>query len=255
MFAYLCLDLLCISTLLSRHKPARDPSQECVVNKKLVAYYRCSTKAQYRSGLGLEAQKHDVKTLAASDRAVIVGEYTEAESAWKDSLHNRPQLQRAIAHAKAANAVLVLAKLDRLARSVYVTQLLKRAGVRFTCCDNPNANELTIDLLSVINEDESRRISARTKAAMAAAKRQGRTFGTPGNLNPEAARQGRLLGAVAAQERAVAAYEHVAPVIAQLRASGASNASIAATLNSQGYVTRRNCTWTRGQVARVLARA
>lgn len=222
--------------------------------KKLVAYYRVSTKKQERSGLGLEGQRHDVSTLATREGATIIAEYTEAESAWKDDLRNRPQLQRAIDHAKAAKATLVIAKLDRLARSVYVTQLLKRTGVSFACCDMPSANSLTIDVIAAVNEDESKRISDRTRSAMAAAKRQGRSFGTPANLRPEVAQRGRELGAKASRDHAAAAYEHIAPVIAELRASGKSNGSIAADLNARGYVTRRDRPWTRVQVARVLER-
>jgi DNA invertase Pin-like site-specific DNA recombinase len=222
---------------------------------KLVAYYRVSTKRQEHSGLGLDAQRHDVAQLAGREGRSIIAEYTEAESAWKDSLQNRPELQKAIAHAKAANATLVIAKLDRLARSVYVTQLLKRAGVAFTCVDMPNANSLTIDVIAAVNEDESRRISARTRSAMAAAKRQGRSFGTPANLRPDAARLGRELGAKAARAYAVKAYEHVAPLISELSAAGKSNGQIAADLNARGYVTRRDRAWTKVQVARVLGRS
>src|SRR5579872_6555942 len=175
-----------------------------VMGKKLVSYYRVSTAKQERSGLGLDAQRHDVEQFAKREGCEIVASYTEAESAWKDSLQNRPELQKAIAHAKAANATLVIAKLDRLARSVFVTQLLKRAGVRFTCCDMPNANSLTIDVIAAVNEDESRRISMRTRAAMEAAKRQGRCFGTPTNLHPAAATLGRRLGSEAARQHALA---------------------------------------------------
>jgi DNA invertase Pin-like site-specific DNA recombinase len=223
--------------------------------KKLVAYYRVSTEKQERSGLGLGAQRHEVAQLAAREGATIIAEYTEAASAWKDSLKNRPQLQRAIDHATAAKATLVIAKLDRLARSVYVTQLLKRAGVSFMCCDMPSANSLTIDVIAAVNEDESKRISIRTRDAMAAAKREGRSFGTPANLRPEVARRGRELGAKAAHERAMTAYGHVAPVIAELSAAGKSYGSIAADLNARGYVTRRDRSWTKVQVARVLARS
>jgi len=224
------------------------------MGKKLVAYYRVSTAKQERSGLGLDAQRHDVEAYTQREGRSIIGSYTEAESAWKDNLQNRPELQKAIAHAKAANATLVIARLDRLARSVYVTQLLKRAGVQFTCCDMPNANSLTIDVIAAVNEDESLRISARTRAAMEAAKRQGRRFGTPTNLQPDAAKAGRLLGSQAAQKRAHAAYEHVSPLIVELREAGKSNAQIAAELNARGYVTRRQRQWNKVQVARVFAR-
>jgi DNA invertase Pin-like site-specific DNA recombinase len=223
--------------------------------KEFVAYYRCSTKRQERSGLGLEAQQHDVEALAANENALIIGQYLEAESAWKDSLKNRPRLQEAIDHALAANAVLVIARLDRLARSVYVTQLLKRTGVTFMCCDMPSANSLTIDVIAAVNEDESKRISIRTRAAMAAAKRQGRTFGNPENLSAESAREGRRLGAVAAHDKACESYKRVQPLVLKLKASGLSNGQIARELNAKRYKTRRKCPWTRVQVARVLKMA
>lgn len=223
--------------------------------KKLVAYYRVSTKKQERSGLGLDAQRHDVEQLAAREGCTIIADYTEAESAWKDNLKKRPQLQKAIDHAMAAKATLVIARLDRLARSVSVTQELKRSGVSFTCCDMPAVNEVVIDIMAAINEDESRRISARTRSAMAEAKRRGRSFGTPANLSPNAARLGRELGARAARERAVTAYKHVAPLIVELNASGKSLGQIAADLNGRGLVTRRDRSWTKVQVARVLRRS
>src|SRR4029077_14089048 len=131
--------------------------------------------------------------------------------------------QEAIDHALAANAVLVIARLDRLARSVYVTQLLKRTGVTFLCCDMPSANPLTIDVIAAVNEDESRRISVRTRAAMAVEKRKGRRFGSPQNLSAESARKGRALGAIAAHEKALESYRRVEPLIRKLKTSGLSN--------------------------------
>jgi DNA invertase Pin-like site-specific DNA recombinase len=222
---------------------------------KIVAYYRVSTKQQQSSGLGLGAQRHDIAAYAARNSARVIGEYTEAESAWNDSIAKRPQLQAAIDHALAANARLVIGKLDRLARSVSVTQFLKDQGVRFTACDLESANELTVDLMTAVNADESRRISARTRAAMAEAKRRGRSFGTPGNLSPQHAAKGRILGAKAAHDKAAIAYKRVRPVISALRAQGFSLGKIADELNAREFVTRREYPWNKMQVQRVLARA
>ena len=47
---------------------------------------------------------------------------------------------------------------------------LKRSQVKFVACDNPYANELTIDILVAVAADEARRISERTKAALRAYK-------------------------------------------------------------------------------------
>jgi DNA invertase Pin-like site-specific DNA recombinase len=73
--------------------------------------------------------------------------------------------------------VLLIAKLDRLSRSVLVTLQLLAANVEFVAVDFPQANRLTIQLMAVMAEHESQLISERTKAAMRAAKLRGATFG------------------------------------------------------------------------------
>ena len=47
---------------------------------------------------------------------------------------------------------------------------LKQQRVEFVACDNPHANELTIDILVAVAADEGRRISQRTRDALAAYK-------------------------------------------------------------------------------------
>jgi DNA invertase Pin-like site-specific DNA recombinase len=83
---------------------------------KYVIYYRVSTDKQGRSGLGLEAQQQQVKTyLQSKPDAVVVAEYKEVESGKKV---NRDALNDAVAAAKKHKAVLLVAKLDRVARNV-----------------------------------------------------------------------------------------------------------------------------------------
>ncbi|MBY5567153.1 recombinase family protein [Rhizobium leguminosarum] len=102
-----------------------------------VAYYRVSTQMQGKSGLGLEAQRHAVEQFAGSHP--IIAEYTEIESGKRN---DRPQLEAALDHAKANNAVLIIAKLDRLSRDVhFISGLLKR-NVPIKACDMPNADDL-----------------------------------------------------------------------------------------------------------------
>jgi DNA invertase Pin-like site-specific DNA recombinase len=72
---------------------------------------------------------------------------------------------------QANNAILVVAKLDRLARDVSFTSALYNGNIDFVCCDNPSANKLTIQILSVIAENEAEMISVRTKETLAIKKK------------------------------------------------------------------------------------
>ena len=143
---------------------------------KLVAYYRVSTRKQGESGLGLEAQQLCVGDFARYGQHAVIAAYQEIETGKRS---DRPELARAIAHARRAKATLVIAKLDRLARNVHFLSGLMESRIEFVCCDNPHANRLTLHILAAVAEDEARRISERTKAALAAYKARGGKLGTP----------------------------------------------------------------------------
>src|SRR5262245_9850761 len=143
--------------------------------QRFIAYYRVSTKRQGKSGLGLEAQRDAVQRHVAACGGKLIAEYTEVESG---KLKDRPQLAAALSHARGKGATLVIAKLDRLARNVAFTSALMESGADFVCCDVPHANRLTIHILAAVAEDEATRISQRTTAALAAARRRGVKLGT-----------------------------------------------------------------------------
>lgn len=137
---------------------------------RFVAYYRVSTDKQGRSGLGLEAQRAAVEAHVAAGRGAVAAEFIEIESGRKK---DRPQLIAALAAARAHRATLVIAKLDRLARNVHFVSGLMESGVEFVAADMPTVNRLTVHILAAVAEEEARMISARTKAALAAAKARG----------------------------------------------------------------------------------
>jgi DNA invertase Pin-like site-specific DNA recombinase len=143
----------------------------------MVAYLRVSTDKQGRSGLGIEAQAAAVAQHIRLAGCELLATYTEVETGTKDRLENRPALRKAIAHAKRCKGTLVVAKLDRLARSVAVTSMLHQSNVDFVCVDNPSANRLTVQILSAVAEAKARAISERTKAALAAYKARGGRLG------------------------------------------------------------------------------
>lgn len=206
---------------------------------KYIAYYRVSTQRQGKSGLGLEAQEQSVASYCEP-----IQSFTEIESGKNNS---RPELQRAIAACKREGATLVIAKLDRLARNVHFISGLMESGIEFVACDNPTATRLTVHILAAVAEDEARRISERTKAALAAAKVRGARLGNP-NVNADAQPKATKANATAAAEWA----DSVRPVAEQLRAAGRTLAEIADILTGRGILTRRGNAWSHVAVRRLL---
>ncbi len=222
--------------------------------QRAVAYYRVSTEAQGRSGLGLEAQRSAVTGLCQARGWAIVAEFTEIESGKRNT---RPQLAAALRRAKVQGAKLVVAKLDRLSRDAEFTLRVRNSGVDFACADNPDINRLTIGLLAVINEDERERISDRTKAALAAAKARGVKLGNPNGAAPlRRAGRGNADAIRAVQAQAAERAKEYAEIIEDIRESGvASLAGIARELNDRGIVTPRGGRWHASSVKNLLARS
>lgn len=137
---------------------------------RVVAYYRVSTEGQGRSGLGLEAQREAVASLCRSRGWSIAAEFTEVESGKRA---DRPQLKAAMHRAKVTGGTLVVAKLDRLSRSVAFLSALQDSGGRFLAADMPEANELTVHIMAAVAQAERKAISRRTMEALAAAKARG----------------------------------------------------------------------------------
>jgi DNA invertase Pin-like site-specific DNA recombinase len=75
--------------------------------------------------------------------------------------------------------VLLIARLDRLARNVAFIANLMESGADFIACDMPQATRLTIHILAAVAEHEREMISKRTKAALAEVKRRGIILGNP----------------------------------------------------------------------------
>jgi DNA invertase Pin-like site-specific DNA recombinase len=229
------------------------------MGRKLIGLIRVSTGQQGESGLGLEAQEASIVAYAARTGSALLKVYREIESGGHDDLADRPELLKALAHARRTGSTLVIAKLDRLLRSTVAHSALKVAKVPFVALDNESANELTLDILVAVAADERRKISERTKAALGALKARGVPLGAsrPESRNLDDASRARGIKAAAASHKARAdqAYADLMPVVTQLRAEGLSLRTIADRLNGEGHVTRTGKPWNGVQVKRVLDRA
>jgi DNA invertase Pin-like site-specific DNA recombinase len=138
------------------------------MGRKIVVYRRVSTDKQGRSGLGLDAQHDLVTAYVEREKCTVVGEFTEVETGKRN---DRPELAKAIAQAKRLKATLVIAKLDRLGRSVHFISGLMESGVKFLAADAPDDEPFILHVKASFAEEEARKISKRTKEALAAYKK------------------------------------------------------------------------------------
>lgn len=220
---------------------------------KVVAYYRVSTAEQGRSGLGLEAQRQAVRSLCQSRGWQVIAEHTEVESG---KVADRPELTAALHRAKVTGGTLVVAKLDRLSRSVALLSALQDSGAKFLAADMPEANELTVHLMAAVAQAERKAISTRTREALTAAKARGVRLGNPNGADA-LRRAGKGNHAAIAQVRAKAdSYaDDLATTVADIRSSGVvSLGGIAAALNERHIQTRRGGMWHASSVRNLLAR-
>ena len=102
---------------------------------------------------------------------------TEIESGKKNG---RPILKKAIKYCKENKAILIIAKLDRLGRSVSFISALMESDVQFIAVDNPHANHLMLHIMAAMAQHERQAISIRTKEALQIAKLRGKILGKNG---------------------------------------------------------------------------
>jgi DNA invertase Pin-like site-specific DNA recombinase len=221
---------------------------------RFISYLRVSTKRQSKSGLGLEAQREAVTSYLDGGRWQLLDEVIEIESGKRN---DRPALARALALCRLRKATLVVARMDRLSRNLHFLTGLQESGCDFVCCDIPQANKLTLQVLASVAQAEGEAISTRTRLALAAAKRRGVQLGGDragiiASQSPKGVKASAKVRRAKARERA----GDLLPEIESIRAEGASSLrEIAAALNERGIKTTRGGEWSATQVARVLAQA
>lgn len=219
---------------------------------KFVAYYRCSTKRQGQSGLGLEAQREAVRRFVGP--AVLLAEFEEVESGKRD---DRPALEAALRECRLRGATLLIAKLDRLSRSVSFLSRLMDGETDFRACDMPEANRFMLHVMAAMAEHEREMISARTRAALEAAKARGVKLGGRRGAHriEDHSAGGRARSAEVRTARAASLARDRAEVVQALQAQGVTSLhGLARELNGRNISAPRGGTWSAGQVRRVLLR-
>jgi DNA invertase Pin-like site-specific DNA recombinase len=213
-----------------------------------VAYYRVSTRRQSDSGLGIEAQKAAVAAHVKGGK--IVASFTEVESGKRNS---RPELAKALRLCRVHRATLVIAKLDRLSRSVSFLASLLEGDVPIIAADMPSADRTMLQFMSVIAEHEARAISTRTRQALAQAKERGVVLG--GWKGRDLTDGDRKLATTVLKAQADDRAQALAPVIEELRTVGVTTTTaLADALNARSIPTARGGRWHAASVARLVAR-
>ena len=217
---------------------------------KYVAYLRVSTQKQGYSGLGLEAQREIIHNYLHD--TIPISEYVEVESGRKS---DRPKLKEALSQCRKEGAILIVAKLDRLASSVSFLSSLLESDVEIVFCDFPQANKMVLHIISAISQYEAELTAARTKAALQAKKARGFKLGNPEHLldkheeaiqnsiktckakadsNPNNKRAIALLRTLVKEERT---YQEMAEI-----------------LNREGFVSSHGCSFTKSTVYKLIKR-
>ena len=220
------------------------------MKQKYVAYLRVSTQKQGYSGLGLEAQREIIHNHLHN--TIPIAEFVEVESGRKS---DRPKLKEALALCRKDGATLIVAKLDRLARSVSFLSNLLESDVEIVFCDFPQANKMVLHIISAISQYEAELIAARTKASLQAKKARGFKLGNPEHLlnkHKQAIQNSIRTCRVKADnnpnnKRAVA-------MLRILVKENRSYSEMASILNQENFVTSRGCSFTKSTVYKLIKR-
>jgi DNA invertase Pin-like site-specific DNA recombinase len=220
---------------------------------KTVVYLRTSTTDQR---LGIDAQQTMVDRFHKERGWTHVRTFTEHESGKNVE---RAELDKAIRHARRVGAIVVVAKLDRLARNSGFLSKLIQGDVPIFFCDLPQvdgspASKFIVRVMGDVAELERDLISQRTKDALAELKKQGKVLGNPANLTPESRLKGSKAGAAKRRANAIEHQADIAEIALGRKKEGSSLRQTAAWLNEEGYAAPKGGRWSASQVGRVLRR-
>jgi DNA invertase Pin-like site-specific DNA recombinase len=219
--------------------------------RSVVTYIRVSTSQQGRSGLGIGAQRENLRHFAYSEGLTVVREFVEVETGkGADALDRRPQLKAALAAARKLRCHVAVSKLDRLSRDVHFVSGLMAHKVPFLVAElGPDVDPFVLHLFAALAEKERALISARTRQALKAAKARGTTLGNP---RLHMARRSAVEAVRAEADRFAA---NARPIIREAQRSGATTLrELAAALNARGVPTARGGLWHAKSVSNVLRR-
>lgn len=228
-----------------------------IAGRAYVAYCRVSTDRQGRSGLGLDAQRAAIDAFLKPSDRLLGSPYVEVESGRSTT---RPELLNALQRCQETGATLLVAKLDRLSRSVPFLRSLIDGSVDVAFCDMPQLapgamGRFILTQMAAVAELEAGLTSERTTAALMAAKARGVKLGGDRGYRggtPPDARQAAHAATLARKAKAARFRVSVAPTVRALRHQGLSYRAIAARLEEDGVPSPTGKGWNHMAVIAVL---
>ena len=220
-----------------------------------IGYVRVSSEEQADSGLGLEAQRQRITAYCQMKGLHLAETFEDPGISAGKPLASRPAGSRLLAAAKKNKAVVIVAKLDRLFRSVAdaanVIDDFDKRGIQLVAIaenfdmTSPYGRAMA-QMASVFAELERAMIRERTRSAMSVKRSRGERISGHAPFGWDFGADGHLVE-----------NPHEQKIIARvrrLRAEGLSYRGIATRLDEEGILPKRGRRWIHTAIKSILAR-
>lgn len=223
--------------------------------KTAIGYVRVSSEEQADSGLGLEAQRERIRAFCTLKGLELAEVFEDAGVSGGKPLESRPAGAKLLASARKGKPVVVVAKLDRLFRSVAdaagIIADFDRKGIELVAIsegfDMTNMyGRAMAQMASVFAELERAMIRERTRSALSIKRTRGERISRHAPFGWEFGADGKLVENLAEQEAII--------LMRGLRSEGKGYEEIAGLLNGTSIKPKRAERWARATVRAILNR-
>jgi DNA invertase Pin-like site-specific DNA recombinase len=204
---------------------------------RFIAYLRTSTPHPY----SLEVQRQTIEGYAARIGGTIIARFEEvrlASLSFRSLERAQPELAKALEVARRAKATVIVARLDRLTRSVAILANILESNQPLVVAETPGATPFVLQIYAAAAEEYRRQTSRRCKAGIAAAIASG--------VN----RRRHAHVAAAGQHKAAKAHAlRVKAIIEEIRLRRPMSAGdVAEQMNRRSELSYRKLPWTASSI-------
>lgn len=220
-----------------------------------LAYLRVSSEEQADSGLGLDAQRERIRAYCTMKVLTLAGTFEDPGVSGGKPLAARPSGAKLLAAARKAGSVVVVAKLDRLFRSVAdaagtIAEFERRGIQLVSIAEGFDMTSIygraMAQMASVFAELERGMIRERTKSALGVKRARGERISRHAPYGWDFGPEGEMAENAGEQETLA--------TMRQLAQDGLGFESIAEQLNGLGIRPKRAQSWARATVRGILRR-